>query len=250
MLLPSSCSSSLSPLARWRKRPRLRRRRRKNRLRSGCSIGDGLLELKTGESQVTALRSSPTSHRASRSRFRDDHLLGDGCHGSFGRQTNFGGKFHENVWDSGGDWGDEHQSLLLQVGHAVGLGTSRARPSSSAQAHSCSSSPPTPCSASPPTIASRFTLSRSASPTLRTPSARAFAVPWGPTPRPRRSTRNSPHPRGARSSREPSRAPPLAEIRRCLRRALCPFHRHVGPPCQPQAVMRRLRGNIVIFRKN
>jgi hypothetical protein len=31
----------------------------------------------------------------------------------------------------------------------------------------------------------------------------------GPTHRPRRSTRSSPHPRGARSSHEPSRAPPL-----------------------------------------
>jgi hypothetical protein len=61
----------------------------------------------------------------------------------------------------------------------------------------------------------------------------------GPTPRPRRSTRSSPRPRGARSSREPSHAPPLAKIQRCLRRALCPFHRHVGPPCQPQVVIRR-----------
>jgi hypothetical protein len=132
MLLPSSCSLSLSPPARWRKRPRPRRRRRKHRLRPGCSIGDALLKLKTGESQVTALRSSPTSRRANRGRFRDDLLLGDGCHGSFGCQTNFGGKFHENVWDSGGDWGGERQPLLLQVGCAVGLGTSRARPSSSA----------------------------------------------------------------------------------------------------------------------
>jgi hypothetical protein len=48
MLLPSSCSSSLSPPARWRKRPRPQRRRRKHRLRPGCSIGDALLELKTG----------------------------------------------------------------------------------------------------------------------------------------------------------------------------------------------------------
>jgi hypothetical protein len=171
-------SSSLSPSARWRKRPRPRCRRRKHRLRPGCSIGDALLELKTGESQVTALRSSPTSRRASSGRFRDDLLLGDGCHGSFGQVTNFGGKFYENVWDSGGDWGGERRPLLLQVGCAVRLGTSRAHPFSSTQARSCSSSPPTPCNASPSTIASRFALSRSASPMLRTPSARAFAMPW------------------------------------------------------------------------
>jgi hypothetical protein len=162
MLLPSSCSSSLSPLTRWRKRLRLRRWWRKHRLRRGYSIGDTLLELKIGESQVTALRSSPTSRHASRSRFRDDLILDDGCHGSFGRQTNFEGKFHENVWDSGGDLGGERWPLLLQVGRTVGLGTSHARPSSSAQARSCSSSPPT--------IASWLTLSRSASLTLRTPS--------------------------------------------------------------------------------
>jgi hypothetical protein len=97
MLLPSSCSSSLSPSMCWRKRPRPRHRRWKHRLRPGYSIGDALLKLKTSESQVTALRSSPTSHRASRGRFRDDLLIDDGCHGNFGRQTNFGGKFHENV---------------------------------------------------------------------------------------------------------------------------------------------------------
>jgi hypothetical protein len=76
-------------------------------------------------------------------------------------------------------WEGERRPLLLQVGRAVGRGTSRARPSSSAQARSCSSSPPTPRSASPPTIASWFTLSRSTLPTLRMPSARAFAVPLG-----------------------------------------------------------------------
>jgi hypothetical protein len=77
-------------------------------------------------------------------------------------------------------WEGERRPLLLQVGRAVGRGTSRARPSSSAHARSCSSSPPTPRSASPPTIASRFALSRSALPMSRTPSARAFVVPWGP----------------------------------------------------------------------
>jgi hypothetical protein len=75
------------------------------------------------------------------------------------------------------------------------------------------------------------------------------AVAAGPTPRPRGSTRSSPRPRGARSSREPSLTPPLVEIQRCLRRALCPFHRHVGPPCQLQAVMRRQGVTLLFLEK-